>query len=194
MVATVLDIEDIARIREGSTPCSCTACAALCSNLPGGYDPQHLSELVRSGAISLTTDLVKDYLIGDGQEIHCYLRPPTVHEKPGELAPFFPRRGRCAMLTDTGCSLARADMPIGCVSALACDPTRSASVDKHEAPIVWGTPAGVDLIRQFDAANFSRDPNAPLDIATVRAQLDQFNRNPINAMMASMTMLLGRYE
>jgi len=191
--AGTFDIEDLAWIRENSQPCSCPPCASCCNNQPGPFDPQHLSEMVDSGEIRLT-ELVKEYYFGDGdggsRPIQALLRPRTIHEKPGELAPFFPRQGPCAFLTANGCSLSRDTMPIGCVSVLACDSRHSISVDKKQSPHVWNTPKGVEMLQRFDEVNRERDPVAPLDLELIKAEVSKLD-NPAAAALSLFTLMLG---
>ena len=185
------DIEDLAWIRENSKHCSCERCASLCNNQPGIFDPRHLSGLVGTDKIRLT-ELVKDYYFGGGSRgpIQAFLRPRTIREKPGELAPLFPRQGPCAFLTAKGCSLPRNTMPIGCASVLACNSRHSISVDKEQSPHVWNTPEGVEMLRQFDAVNRERDPAARLDLELIKAELSKLD-NPVAAALSLLTMALG---
>ena len=191
VAARTFDIEDLAWIRENSKHCDCKECASLCNNQPGIFDPRHLSGLVSSDKIRLT-ELVKDYYFGDGSRgsIQAFLRPRTIREKPGELAPLFPRQGPCAFLTAKGCSLPRNTMPIGCVSVLACNSRHSISVDKVQSPHVWNTPEGVEMLRQFDAVNRERDPAAHLDLDLIKVELSKMD-NPVTAALSLLTMALG---
>ena len=184
-----VDIEDLAdpralaRIRARSVQCGCRACASCCHNTPGGYDPHHLRQLVADGKVRYE-DLVKDYYLGDDGP-KFYLRPAAVGETAGELSPVMPMYGACVLLGPRGCTLARPDMPIGCVAALACDPRRNIAVDKSQAPVVWGGEAGAAVLRDYDSANRRRDPKAALSAEDLAPRLLAM-ANPMGVLLMQM--------
>lgn len=191
----LVDIEDLAdpcalaRIRARSVQCGCRACTSCCHNTPGGYDPHHLRQLVANGKVRYE-DLVKDYYLGDDGP-KFYLRPAAVGETAGELSPVMPMYGACALLGPRGCTLARPDMPIGCVAALACDPRRNVAVDKIQAPAVWGGEAGAAVLRDYDAANRRRDPEAALSAEDLTPRLLAM-ANPMGVLLMQVGGLLKR--
>ena len=202
------DIEDLGRVlaRRDFPQCNCPDCASLCHGLPGIYDPGHLNHLLAADGASLAEmapHLVEDYYLGDevsslagGEEVKqatvFYLRPRTSDEAPGGLASMFPTAGSCSRLGPRGGTLARDEMPIGCMSAFACrpGPGPGAGPGKAQAVEMWDTEEGRDLVRRFEAESRRQTPEVALGLApVVMDQLKVAMLGPMGQMMMTMQSL-----
>jgi hypothetical protein len=196
------DIEDLGEIlaRRDFGSCSCPDCASLCHGVPGIYDPAHINRLIESGQTTLAAlvpHLVEDYFLGnemtrgagdEAVETVFYLRPRMSSEGAGGLAPMIPTVGSCSRLGPGGCTLARGEMPVGCISAFAC--REGSGYDKNRAPEMWGTDEGRDLIRRFEAESRRQTPDIALGQRAVLAEQAMFAQlGPMAGLLTMMSTL-----
>jgi len=195
--SSIIDIEDLgnprtlAIIRSQSEQCGCPKCAGCCSRVPGSYDPHHLKMLFKGKTQAeideIFSTIIKDYLLDDNDQAKFYLRPVIRGEKPG-LAPFNMITGPCINLGPRGCKLSRQDMPIGCVSAMPCNPEKNVSVDKAEAEQVWGNECGREIMAQYDRYILINHPDALISQDDLQKEILKIQENPMMTMMSMFSM------
>jgi len=195
--SSIIDIEDLgnsrtlALIRSQSEQCGCPKCAGCCSRVPGSYDPHYLKMLfegkTQAEIDEIFSTIIKDYLLDDNDQAKFYLRPAIRGEKAG-LAPFNMITGPCINLGPRGCKLSRQDMPIGCVSAMPCNPEKSFSVDKAEAEQVWGNECGREIMAQYDRYISNNHPDALISQDDLQKEILKIQENPMMTMMSMFSM------
>lgn len=192
------DIEDLGSLRQiladrsKFDPCSCPDCASLCHGVPGIYDPAHLLRLISKGTTlaKLVPDLVEDFYLdelGEGVPPVFYLRPRMNSERAGGVAPMIPTVGSCSRLGPGGCTLARGEMPIGCISAYAC--RAAPSYGKSRAVEMWNTNEGRELIRLFEEESRRQTPGSVLGTEAVAHKTDTLAQmGPLGDIIMRMAM------
>jgi hypothetical protein len=160
----------------------------MCHGTPGVYLPREVRRLQYNWRgnpdvfwARFTMDYHYDDNCGDATtSATYYLRPIADRELPGSMASVIPTYGACTNLGPSGCTLQRSDMPMGCVTGMACVPC--GGVDKGQSPVTWRNESGRSVIRDFKAANRRLNPNIELGNKALHAQTQDA---AVDAMLAA---------
>ncbi|MHA1572896.1 MAG: hypothetical protein ACTSX8_02780 [Alphaproteobacteria bacterium] len=143
---------------------------------------------------TLVHDCVQDhYMTRDNEGKMApiyYIRPRKSSEKGGQTSRVILDIGPCAHLGPLGCFLARAEMPIECISTFGCRGVAgNAGIGKQYATMLWGNARGRAIIQRFEAESIRQSPGTVMGNASLFPHLISIASKGLAGCRAVMEMM-----